>query len=348
VSTLKKTFSIPVSNGLLEHCAVMKEAVWLFMWYIDKTTKEKPDGNGTGNLVGAVLGGMPCRDEDAASALGREVKTIRRWRKHLTKEGYIELKRTPIGYKIWVKKSKKWVGKGADKNVQSPPRSDVPKMSDHSVSELPQVSNHPESDCPKREVRKDISGTRLPETGTLYRQNRDLTETEQKTKSVFVSNSRPNGGQEAEEIRTLTEFVIEIAYEASECKILGLGTKEQSRIAATITQERPTREALRAVVFPFVAEMDPWALKTGGDKLATMLGPALRAHAQMEANAVRQADDIARSIEAGQRKAQQERDDLERKMAEEDALADGDPFLLPEPPQPTYGEVAQEIFEGKR
>src|ERR1700722_575513 len=102
-----QTFRIPVSNGLFEHCAAMGEAIWYFLWCIDKTTKEKQDDDGTGNLVGAVLGGMPVRDSIAALELGREVKTIRRWRGQLTEQGYIETKRTPIGYKIWVKKSKK-------------------------------------------------------------------------------------------------------------------------------------------------------------------------------------------------------------------------------------------------
>ena len=43
--------------------------------------------DGTGNLIGTVLGSMPCREQDVASDLGKEVKTIRRWRKYLTETG---------------------------------------------------------------------------------------------------------------------------------------------------------------------------------------------------------------------------------------------------------------------
>src|SRR5437660_696837 len=99
----KQTFRIPVSSGLFEHCREMGEAIWLFLWYIDKTTKEKT--NGTGDVIGAVLGGMPCRDSDAASALQVSTRQIGRWRKHLTEKNYIETTRTPVGHSVRVKKS---------------------------------------------------------------------------------------------------------------------------------------------------------------------------------------------------------------------------------------------------
>lgn len=103
----KKTFTIPVSNGLLEHCSLIGQAVWLFLWCIDKTTKEKVDEK-TGDRFGIVLGGMPVRDEDIAESLFVSARTIRVWRRKLARVGYIKIKRAPYGFIIKVAKSKKW------------------------------------------------------------------------------------------------------------------------------------------------------------------------------------------------------------------------------------------------
>jgi hypothetical protein len=138
-----QTFRIPISNGIFEHCPTIGDAIWYFMWLIDKTTKETVDGDGTGNFIGTVRGGMPCRDADAASTCGVSIKTVMRWRHKLAKAGFIETKRTPTGYSIKVYKSKKWVSKRVDKNVLSLPEvtgqkcpitpgSDWTKMSYHS------------------------------------------------------------------------------------------------------------------------------------------------------------------------------------------------------------------------
>ena len=34
-----KTFRIPVSNGIFEHYPVLKDSIWLLLWYIDRTTQ---------------------------------------------------------------------------------------------------------------------------------------------------------------------------------------------------------------------------------------------------------------------------------------------------------------------
>jgi len=95
-----KTYRIPVSTGIFEHCSKIKDALWLFLWYIDKTT--------TSGTEGTVLGGSPITDEEPASILGVKKKTARRWRRMLTSGGYINALRTPYGYVITVSKSKKW------------------------------------------------------------------------------------------------------------------------------------------------------------------------------------------------------------------------------------------------
>src|SRR5579872_502559 len=96
-----KGFFIPVYNGILEHCRKMGDAIWLFLWLIDHTTKEEHD-------KGKVLGGMPIRDRDIARSLGGvSVKTIRRWRSALTLSPYIEATNTGHGFSYTVLKSKK-------------------------------------------------------------------------------------------------------------------------------------------------------------------------------------------------------------------------------------------------
>lgn len=63
---------------------------------------------GKGN-DGLVLGGRPVSDEHLGGLLGIHEKTIGKHRRRLKTQGYIDWKRTPIGYAITVKKSKKWV-----------------------------------------------------------------------------------------------------------------------------------------------------------------------------------------------------------------------------------------------
>lgn len=138
-----KTFRIPISNGIFEHYARLKDASWLLYLFVDWTTKEVPAPDGSRD--GLVLGGKPIRDEDTASAFGCCDRTTRRWRKRLARFGYIEQLRTPVGYVIRVKRSKKWPGR-ADKNVPS----ERTKMSDHSQSEVQDVSGQSCQTCPVR------------------------------------------------------------------------------------------------------------------------------------------------------------------------------------------------------
>jgi hypothetical protein len=95
-----QTYRIPVSTGIFDHCSKIKDALWLFLYYIDKTTTRGPEGR--------VLGGCPITDEEPASILRVPIKTARRWRRMLTVGDYIQALRTPYGYVITVNKSKKW------------------------------------------------------------------------------------------------------------------------------------------------------------------------------------------------------------------------------------------------
>src|SRR5690242_5914113 len=125
-----KNFRIPISNGIFEHYARLKDARWLLDLFIDWTTQEVPAPDGSRD--GLVLGGKPIRDEDTARAFGCTKRTTRRWRLRLAQFAYISQERTPLGYVIRVKKSKKWTSQ----NKQT----EWTKMSTHSESELPNVS----------------------------------------------------------------------------------------------------------------------------------------------------------------------------------------------------------------
>lgn len=166
MSAKKKTFRIPVSNGILtpEHYQRMGDGIWYFMWCVDRTTKEVADG--TGNAYGIVLGGMPCHDQDVASSFGVHVNTIRTWRIRLTKEKYIKTTRTPNGYSIKVLKSKKWP-KRLTENSES-----QKTVNHNSLSVDPQNP-----------------GLDPQQTANAIRQDKDSTKTEQKKQDILITSS---------------------------------------------------------------------------------------------------------------------------------------------------------------
>jgi hypothetical protein len=116
-------FPIGVRNGLLSHYPKMREAVWLFLFLIDRETHDRRAGSKSGK----VLGGMPVCDSDITEALGgASTKTISRWRKVLVAGGYIEATRTPYGFSYRVLNSKKWLDETRQKcPVSEPERSDT-------------------------------------------------------------------------------------------------------------------------------------------------------------------------------------------------------------------------------
>ncbi|MGH9866067.1 MAG: hypothetical protein ACRD4H_11695, partial [Candidatus Acidiferrales bacterium] len=61
-SATRKTFRIPVSTGIFEHYPRIGEAIWLLLFYVDRTTEEISASDG--RLIGRVLGGCPMRDAE--------------------------------------------------------------------------------------------------------------------------------------------------------------------------------------------------------------------------------------------------------------------------------------------
>jgi DNA-binding Lrp family transcriptional regulator len=108
---------LPLWSGIMEHCRRIGPALWEFVWLIDKITEEV-DGKGI------VLGGAPIKIERIAGELDRCERTVRRNLDRLQDEIYIERTRTPYGFTIRVRNSRKfqiWSSKETVKNGRSLP-----------------------------------------------------------------------------------------------------------------------------------------------------------------------------------------------------------------------------------
>jgi hypothetical protein len=97
----RPSFPIPVWNGILDHKRNMGPALWVFLWCLDRITKEELD-------VGLVLGASVVTTARIAHELKDSERTIRRHLERLARHGYIRLKRTPYGFVITVAKSRKF------------------------------------------------------------------------------------------------------------------------------------------------------------------------------------------------------------------------------------------------
>ncbi|HEV2488622.1 MAG TPA: hypothetical protein VGT03_02350 [Candidatus Acidoferrales bacterium] len=113
----QRTYRIPISTGIFDHYPEIGEALWLLLFYIDKTTEERPAPNG--KFTGIVLGGRPVRDAEVAEAFNCPLKAVRRWRSRLEYHGLIRARRTPFGHVVEVVNSQKWHVRGGDKPVQT-------------------------------------------------------------------------------------------------------------------------------------------------------------------------------------------------------------------------------------
>lgn len=91
---------IPVWNGILEHRQRIGNAVWVFLWCIDRVTEES-DGKGL------VFGGSPVKVGSVAADLELDECSVRRSLKRLAGR-YLEITRTPYGLRIQVLNSRKF------------------------------------------------------------------------------------------------------------------------------------------------------------------------------------------------------------------------------------------------
>jgi hypothetical protein len=119
------TFAIPISSGLLAHCQKIGIAVWVFLWMIDRTTKEVPAADGYAE--GLVYGGKAIRAYDIGLDLDVPTRTIQAHLDRLVAQGYLRrINRTQgVASGYAVQRSKKWKPKlsvvGPEEQDPTPP-----------------------------------------------------------------------------------------------------------------------------------------------------------------------------------------------------------------------------------
>ena len=83
----------------------MGEAVWLYMWCLDKMTSVDENG------IGKVLGGSPIKYKQINDDLGISSHGYSKWVNRLKNLGYLNVKRTPYGLILSINKAYKEFGK---------------------------------------------------------------------------------------------------------------------------------------------------------------------------------------------------------------------------------------------
>lgn len=166
-----KGFGIYVKNDLLDpkHYRQMGDAIWLFLWLLDKMTiidGEKGEG--------LVLGGKPIKFDEIGTEIGVSRSTYLRWIETLSEANYIKTKRTPYGLIITVHKAEKIFGNNGQKKrsakndtsemfqnegrdvSESQGKMLVPDTSNKTIQET--IQDNTEGDTPSKFARKFFSG----------------------------------------------------------------------------------------------------------------------------------------------------------------------------------------------
>lgn len=109
----KQNYTLPISNGIIEHRQKIGSSIWLFILLIDWTTAEE-------NGIGKVKGGKPIKLKELMEALTLKERQISSQLQRLKTGGYIRLRRNPYGYTIEVLKSKKFINRDRQKTTVLP------------------------------------------------------------------------------------------------------------------------------------------------------------------------------------------------------------------------------------
>ena len=109
----ERSWFFPVYSGLLHntHKKKIGDAIWHFLWCIDKTTLEEDDPNDPGEKIGWVLQKKPVTIDEIAKQFGESWRTTQRRLEILRSQKYITVARARRGIIIGVLKSKKWTGR---------------------------------------------------------------------------------------------------------------------------------------------------------------------------------------------------------------------------------------------
>ena len=156
-----KGFYISIKNDLLEpkHCEAMGEAIWLYMWLIDKVTSVNENG------IGKVNKGHPVTFEMVVVDLGMSESTYRRWTNRLRDAGYLQTLRTPYGLVFTITKAKKIFGKRSainDTSKKLKPKGDMSK------------TTHPDVSKMKSDVSKTVASSVKNDISNNYKSNKSV------------------------------------------------------------------------------------------------------------------------------------------------------------------------------
>lgn len=100
----RDSYPIPVWNGIFDHYDRIGIALWTFAWLIDRIPKD-----GEQNGIGKVLGGRPLKIAEIVETMkGSTYRSIRRQLDKLEEQGYISRRRTPYGFVVEIRNSRKW------------------------------------------------------------------------------------------------------------------------------------------------------------------------------------------------------------------------------------------------
>lgn len=134
-----RSYPIPVWNGILEHCDRIGTAIWEFLWCLDKVTEEDEHG------VGWCLGKTPIDSTRIARELKEHPNTAYANLERLERFGYLVRPRTPRGYLIGVRNSRKFDAF----RRQNEPKSDRQDVADHPKSDSQKTVNQSGGDSQK-------------------------------------------------------------------------------------------------------------------------------------------------------------------------------------------------------
>ncbi|MDX5475052.1 MAG: DnaD domain protein [Bacillaceae bacterium] len=123
------SFFFPTYIGLLskEHREKIGPALWEFLWFISKTTRDVSEDDET---WGIVLGGKPIKQSEIAEEMGVSESTVKRNISRLKQFGYVEAKRAPYGEIYRVRNSKKFKKRKVKSDLSKKKRQTINDLSE--------------------------------------------------------------------------------------------------------------------------------------------------------------------------------------------------------------------------
>jgi hypothetical protein len=189
---LNPTYVVPVSSGIFKHCAKIGVAVWVFLWMIDRTTKEIPTADG--QAEGLVLNGRPIRAQEIALELQMGARTVQTHLNHLVAAGYLRRLTQNFGSASGyaVLKSKKWKPKLA---IISGKRSEAGDVENSALisAQAPLISAQ---GAPISALPPQNSAEGAPKSAALYRNNTQTTHRLNTVEDFVLTGEAPESDEQ--------------------------------------------------------------------------------------------------------------------------------------------------------